>query len=135
MQNESPINFLLSALVDAVPEPSAGPPPEPADGIVHPLPPRMEFDYHSFPFDQRLRFELESAGLTPPPGTAPRTLFAQEIEHFSVELDRIHTVIDQYRSELVQNLAQWQTDEARRARDQLEFAALLRDHKRRPHRR
>jgi hypothetical protein len=107
----------------------------PADGVAHALPPPMEFDYLAFPFEQRLRFELESAGLGPPPPGTARSLFAQEIEHFSVELDRIQSVIDRYRRELVQNLAAWHTDEARRARELQEFTALLRDHRRRPHRR
>lgn len=135
MRNASPIHFLLSAFVDATPQPSAAAGDDPADGVIHALPPRMEFDYLSFPFEERLRFELESAGLGRPPTGAAQTLFAQEIEHFSAELDRIQKVIERYRCELVENLAEWQRDEARRAADQQEFAALLRDHRMRPHRR
>jgi hypothetical protein len=129
----SPINFLLSALVEAEADPSEKVAREylPA----HMLAPRLDGSYLGYPFEDRLALELRSAGLDNPRRRGDQGLFEQEIEHFAAELRRIQPAIDGLRQELITHLGEWQQDQRRRAQEQLEFVNLLRDIKRRTHKR
>jgi hypothetical protein len=128
---------LLSAFVEAVPEPR---PPDTAETEflpLHVLPPRIEGDeYLRFTFEQRLELELESAGIGRAVGECgrPAGVFASEIEHFMAELEEARPAIERSRAEVLEKLPDWQADEQRRTVEQKEFVNLLRDFKRKSHR-
>jgi hypothetical protein len=129
----SPINFLLSALVAV----DVGPSEKVAREFLpaHMLAPRLDGSYLGYSFEERLALELRSAGLDNPRRRGDQGLFEQEIEHFSAELRRIQPAIDALRQELLAHIGEWQQDQRRRAQEQLEFVNLLRDVKRRAHKR
>ena len=137
MQNRSTLHLLLSAFVEAAPLPKSE---EASDGDIlptHVLLPHLDFDdYLSHSFEERLEFELESAGLQKQPGaTEADNVFASDIQRLKEEIDALQPAIDQMRDEILAQLPEYRKDKDRRMTEYQEYTELLKELNRRSHRR
>ncbi|KAK8890970.1 hypothetical protein M9Y10_028171 [Tritrichomonas musculus] len=89
--------------------------------------PQLEFnDYLSHSFEERLEFELQSAGIHRPSHQLQATnSLAQEIEKYREELSKIQPQINEIKEEIITNYPIYKEDESRRLSELRAFNDLL----------
>ncbi|OHT11603.1 hypothetical protein TRFO_18859 [Tritrichomonas foetus] len=139
--NRSTFHYLLSAFVEAKPLPKANDDdidsPENNDFLLtHVLLPRIGCDdYLSHPFEERLELELQSAGLEKPTEGQEccNDVFSQEIEQYKEEINSLQPQIDLIHDEILSKLPEFVKDEERRMTEQQEYTELLKEFRRKTH--
>lgn len=154
-ENRSVVHCLLSAFVEAYPED----PSQNGDIIasnsennsdddedfndvndsflgMHAPVPQIEYDeYLCLPFEERLEIELKFAGLEKPAHSMENgsNVFAQDIEQLKKEMVNQQPQIEYFKNEIKEKLPMYKFDEERRISGQQTFQELIRDVKKKPH--
>ena len=131
MLNTSTIHRLLAALVVA----------EPMDETNHalheeylktsPLPPKQTYNqYLSFSFDERLKWELESVGLSPDglQKNMDDGPFDRELQDYQEKLKAIAPKLEKYKAKILAQLPRFKQNEQRRIKQNRTFLALVEEY-------
>jgi hypothetical protein len=125
----------MSAFVEAKPLPR--PVGDVGDPVpVHVLLPRIEADeYLAFSFEERLTYELESAGLGRPAGFpedgSTGDMFRGHLDEHRKEMEKQQPNIDRIKDEILGSIEQWVADQKRRREEQRKALALMQEVKKR----
>jgi hypothetical protein len=134
-RNSSVLHRLVNAFVEAKPLPRQDVKNE--DPLpVHVLLPQIECDeYLAFSFEERLEFELESAGLGRKKEQAESLpvsdIFAAQVAEYKRELEEKLPQIDALKEEICEEIEGWRDDQGRRNTEHRKAAALIQDAKKR----
>ena len=155
-QNNSIVHCLLCAFVKVDPEPNEASDNalgefssdvESDDGsncgdddeeilLTHPPIPIIEYhDYLCRSFEERLELELKDAGLEKPDDAKEsfNSVFTQEIEQFKEELNILQPQIEAQGNEIKSLIPAFRQDEERRAGEQQTYLELIREVKKKAH--
>lgn len=127
MLNTSTIHRLLSAFVATEPMPKSDA-PKTQYLKSNPLPPHVSFDsYLSLPFDERLKWELESIDLSPDgiQKNMDGGPFAQEIEEYQKSLNEIAPKLEDYKKKLFKRISEFREKEKKRIKYNRNFAEIV----------
>jgi hypothetical protein len=134
-RNSSVLHRLISAFVEAKPLPRKD--VEKDDPLaVHSLLPQIECDeYLSFSFEERLEFELESAGLGKrkehTESLSANARFAGQITEYRGELEKKEPQIAALKDEIREGIEEWREDQGRRNTEHRKAVALMQEAKKR----